>query len=66
MCKWGGSGSREKLKTIVSPEELNGSLNPSWVSVMMGYPEDWLDIGTETGNVAFPVSLLESNNAPPN
>jgi hypothetical protein len=65
MCKWGGSGSRKKLKTIVSPEELNGSLNPAWVSVMMGYPEDWLDIGTETGNAESPVLPLESPNAPP-
>jgi hypothetical protein len=60
MCKWGGSGSREKLKTMVSLQELNGSLNPAWVSVMMGYPQDWLDIGTETGNEELPASAEKS------
>ena len=43
LCKWGGSGARKKLKKMVSPKELNGALNPTWVCWLMGYPLDWLD-----------------------
>ena len=41
FCKWGGSGSREKCKTILTPEEINGALNPTWVEWLMGYPLGW-------------------------
>ena len=45
LCKWGGAGSRAKLKTMVSPEELNGALNPTWVEWLMGFPLGWTDCG---------------------
>jgi hypothetical protein len=41
LCKWGGSGARAKLRTMVTPEELNGALNPTWVEWLMGYPLGW-------------------------
>lgn len=44
LCKWGGSGSREILKKIVTPEELNGALNPTWVEWLMGWPLGWTDL----------------------
>lgn len=44
MCKWGGSGSREKLRSMVSPEELNGLLNPTWVEWLMGWPIGWTEL----------------------
>lgn len=44
MCKWGGSGSREKLRQMVTPEELNGQLNPMWVEWLMGFPLGWSDL----------------------
>lgn len=44
LCKWGGSGSREMLKKIVTPEELNGALNPTWVEWLMGWPLGWTDL----------------------
>jgi hypothetical protein len=45
LCKWGGSGARKKLKTMVTPAELNGSLNPTWVEWLMGFPLGWTDLG---------------------
>lgn len=44
LCKWGGSRSREKLKSMTTPEELNGSLNPEFVEWLMGYPFGWTDL----------------------
>ena len=44
MCKWGGSGSREMLKKLVTPAELNGALNPTWVEWLMGWPLGWTDL----------------------
>lgn len=44
LCKWGGSGSREKMKSMTTPEELNGSLNPQFVEWLMGYPNGWTDL----------------------
>jgi len=44
LCKWGGSRSREKLRTLVTPEELNGALNPTWVEWLMGFPTGWTDL----------------------
>lgn len=44
LCKWGGAGARAKLKTMVTPEELNGSLNPQWVAWLMGWPTEWTSL----------------------
>lgn len=44
LCKWGGSGARAKLRTMVTPQELNGPLNPAWVERMMGWPDGWTDL----------------------
>jgi len=44
LCKWGGAGSRAKLRKMVTPEELNGALNPTWVEWLMGYPLGWTDL----------------------
>ena len=44
LCKWGGSGARAKLRTMVTPEELNGSLNPQWVAWLMGWPTEWTSL----------------------
>jgi hypothetical protein len=41
LCKWGGSGARRKLRTMVSEKELNGALNPTWVEWLMGFPLEW-------------------------
>src|SRR3990167_2184456 len=41
LCKWGGSGARKKLRTMVTAKELNGPLNPQWVSWLMGWPLGW-------------------------
>lgn len=41
LCKWGGSGARAKLRKMVSAKELNGPLNPEWVSWLMGWPLGW-------------------------
>jgi len=41
LCKWGGAGARAKLRTMVSEQELNGALNPTWVEWLMGYPLGW-------------------------
>jgi hypothetical protein len=50
LCKWGGSGARAKLRTMVSDAELNGALNPMWVEWLMGWPLGWTDLQPlETG-----------------
>ena len=41
LCKWGGAGARKKLRTMVTPQELNGALNPTWVEWLMGFPLGW-------------------------
>jgi hypothetical protein len=33
-------------QTVVDPKS-GGKLNPNWVCWLMGYPQDWVDIGTE-------------------
>lgn len=43
MDEWGGSRSREKLRGMVSAEELTGTLNPAWVEWLMGFPPGWTD-----------------------
>ena len=45
LCKWGGAGARKKLASMVTPAELNGSLNPAWVEWLMGFPLGWTDLG---------------------
>src|SRR5207249_2415097 len=41
LCKWGGAGARAQMKKMCKPGELNGSLNPTWVEWLMGYPPGW-------------------------
>lgn len=49
LCKWGGSRSRAKLRKLVTPEELNGPLNPDLPSWLMGFPTGWSNLtDTET------------------
>jgi hypothetical protein len=45
LCKWGGAGSREKLKQIMTPAEINGALNPDWVEWLMNWPIGWTSLG---------------------
>ena len=44
LCKWGGSRSREKLRKMVTPQELNGALNPTWVEWLMNWPLGWTSL----------------------
>jgi hypothetical protein len=44
LDEWGGSHSRAVMRTLVTPEELGGSLNPSWVEWLMGWPVGWTDL----------------------
>jgi DNA (cytosine-5)-methyltransferase 1 len=44
LCKWGGSGARAKLRAAISPEELNGALNPTWVEWLQGFPLGWTEV----------------------
>lgn len=44
LCKWGGAGSRAKLSKMVTPEEMNGALNPEWVEWLMGFPPGWTEV----------------------
>ena len=41
LTKWGGSTARSKLRRIVTPEELNGPLNPEFCEWLMGFPIGW-------------------------
>ena len=43
LDEWGGSGARKALRALVSPEELTGPLNPTWVEWLMGWPSGWTD-----------------------
>jgi hypothetical protein len=52
LCKWGGAGARAKLRTMVTPQELNGALNPDWVEALMGLPPGYTDLGDRTGKTA--------------
>ena len=66
MCKWGGSGARAKLRTMTTSQELNGALNPQWVSWLMGYPVDWCDLPagslktSRTASKSSPASAIAS------
>lgn len=44
LCKWGDSGARAQLRKMVTPQELNGALNPVWVEWLMGWPQGWTDL----------------------
>jgi len=37
----GAAGAREKLRASVTPEEMNGALNPQFVEWLMGFSIDW-------------------------
>lgn len=41
LCKWGGTGSREKLREAVGDTVLNGALAPEFPLWLMGYPTAW-------------------------
>ena len=46
MNEWGGAGSRSKLNKMVqagllTAQEINGQLNPTWVEWLMGFPLGW-------------------------
>jgi hypothetical protein len=41
LDEWGGSRSRAKMREMVSPSELIGPLNPTWVEWLMGFPAEW-------------------------
>jgi hypothetical protein len=56
MGEWGGTGNPYR-----TPENMSvktGSLNPEWVCWLMGYPPNWVDIGTK--NQISPESQQES------
>jgi hypothetical protein len=49
--RWGpGNSQRSNLKDalryrqVTAGEPATGSLNPTWVSKLMGFPADWLDL----------------------
>ena len=44
LDEWGGSRSREVMRTLATPEELGGPLNPTWVEWFMGWPIGWTDL----------------------
>lgn len=41
LCKWGGTGSRAKLREAVGDTVLNGALAPEFPLWLMGYPTAW-------------------------
>lgn len=41
LCKWGGTGSRAKLREAVGNTLLNGALAPAFPLWLMGYPIEW-------------------------
>lgn len=59
MCKWGGAGSRARMKEIFTPAEINGQLNPQWVEWLMGYPVGWTDLKVSETQLSrrSPISL---------
>lgn len=44
LGEWGGKTAREKMRTLVSEEELFGPLNPMWVEWLMAFPRGWTDL----------------------
>lgn len=59
LCKWGGAGARAKLRTMVSSEELNGALNPTWVEWLMGFPSGWTVL-SDSATASFRKSRKQS------
>jgi len=50
MNEWGGSSARSQVHLLVEAgllqkKEVNGSLNPTWVEWLMGFPLGWTDLG---------------------
>lgn len=41
LCKWGGTGARQKLREAVGDTVLNGALNPAFPLWLMGFPDEW-------------------------
>lgn len=56
LDEWGGARSREVMRTLVTPEELGGPLNPTWVEWFMGWPLGWTDLR--------PLAMDKSRSAP--
>jgi hypothetical protein len=57
----GKKGTQESLSTVVQggpAAQVGGSLNPQWVSWLMGFPVDWCDLRGELQ----PESQTESTN----
>lgn len=44
LGEWGGKTAREKMRTLVSEEELFVPLNPMWVEWLMAFPRGWTDL----------------------
>jgi hypothetical protein len=44
LQEWGGSGARKTMRQLVSPEEMTGQLNPTWVEWLMGWPIGWTEL----------------------
>jgi hypothetical protein len=44
LAEWGGSGARKAMAELVSPDEMFGPLNPTWVEWLMGWPTGWTDL----------------------
>lgn len=54
-------GGKSLVQTQLDEVHTEGSLNPDWVSRMMGYPDGWLDVGPmEAGSAESPESPQES------
>ena len=41
LDEWGGSRSREKMRSLATTQELTGLLNPDWEEWLMGWPIGW-------------------------
>lgn len=41
LDEWGGSRSRERMRSLVTTQELTGLLNPDWEEWLMGWPIGW-------------------------
>jgi hypothetical protein len=66
LCKWGGSRSRAKLRQMVTHEELNGALNPTWVEWLMGWPLGWTDLEPSATAKSHSAPQRPSENSPLN
>jgi len=63
----GGSWNRQKLKSLVGEEVgrqmASGSLNPQWVSWLMGYPVTWCDLPGESRTASRTASTSSAGSA---